>query len=88
MFVKNESMAIHLVSGGCGFVGRNLVKRLLKTTNDILFVVDDLSTGTPPETWLADSTFTILGDLQIYCDGRLIFRKEILENSHRDQRES
>ncbi|MEP7127569.1 MAG: NAD-dependent epimerase/dehydratase family protein [Chitinophagales bacterium] len=68
-------MAIHLVSGGCGFVGRNLVKRLLKTTDAILFVVDDLSTGTAPETWLADSSFSELSDLKIYCDGRLIFRK-------------
>ena len=33
-------MKIHLVSGGCGFVGRNVVKRLLKTTTDKIFVVD------------------------------------------------
>jgi nucleoside-diphosphate-sugar epimerase len=45
-------MKIHLVTGACGFVGRNLVKRLLKTTSDLLVLVDDLSTGTPPQTWL------------------------------------
>ncbi|MBP9881821.1 MAG: NAD-dependent epimerase/dehydratase family protein [Chitinophagales bacterium] len=66
-------MAIHLVSGGCGFVGRNLVQRLLKSTNDTLFVVDDLSTGTLPENWLADTTCIENKDLKIYCDGRLIF---------------
>jgi len=41
----------HLVSGGAGFVGRNIVKRLLNTTNDIVVAVDDLSTGTHPSTW-------------------------------------
>jgi nucleoside-diphosphate-sugar epimerase len=66
-------MAIHLISGGCGFVGRNLVKRLLKTTTDVLVVVDDLSTGTAPETWLNESAFRENEDLKIYADGRLIF---------------
>jgi UDP-glucose 4-epimerase len=41
-------MKMHLVSGGCGFVGRNMVKRLLKTTRDRIFVVDDLSIGIHP----------------------------------------
>ena len=45
-------MKIHLVTGACGFVGRNLVKRLLNTTSDFLVLVDDLSTGTHPSTWL------------------------------------
>ena len=45
-------MKIHLVTGACGFVGRNLVKRLLATTSDFLVIVDDLSTGTHPHTWL------------------------------------
>lgn len=46
-------MKYHLVSGACGFVGRNLVKRLLATTQDKLFIVDDLSIGTHPTTWLS-----------------------------------
>src|SRR5258706_667405 len=66
-------MKFHLVSGGCGFVGRNLVKRLLSTTNDTLFVIDDLSTGTAPETWLDDATHTTKDDLKIYKSGRFIF---------------
>jgi nucleoside-diphosphate-sugar epimerase len=44
-------MKVHLVSGGCGFVGRNVVKRLLKTTQDTIFVVDDLSIGRHPSQW-------------------------------------
>lgn len=47
----------HLVTGGCGFVGRNLVKRLLTATNDLIVVVDDLSVGMHPKHWapLADT---------------------------------
>ncbi len=45
-------MNIHLVSGGCGFVGRNVVKRLLNTTTDKVFMVDDLSIGRHPAQWL------------------------------------
>ncbi|HXH17806.1 MAG TPA: NAD-dependent epimerase/dehydratase family protein [Chitinophagales bacterium] len=44
-------MKYHLVSGGCGFVGRNIVKRILNTTNDCIIIVDDLSVGTLPSTW-------------------------------------
>jgi len=40
-----------LVTGACGFVGRHLVKRLLKDNNELL-IVDDLSTGTDPQTWI------------------------------------
>jgi UDP-glucose 4-epimerase len=64
---------IHLVSGACGFVGRNLVKRLLSTTGDKLFIIDDLSTGTPPEQWLDNGHFTEHKGLKIYENGRLIF---------------
>ncbi len=67
-------MNFHLVSGGCGFVGRNLVKRLLKTTNDTLFVIDDLSAGTPmPDQWLEDGSYTTKDDLKLYHNERLIF---------------
>ena len=40
-----------LVTGGCGFVGRNLVRRLLSDGVDVL-VLDDLSIGERPEEWL------------------------------------
>ena len=45
-------MKVHLVTGGCGFVGRNMVRRLLKTTEDYVLIVDDLSSGISPEKWL------------------------------------
>ena len=49
-------MKYHLITGGCGFVGRNFVKRLHSTTNDYILFIDDLSVGTHPSTWLPDGT--------------------------------
>lgn len=69
-------MKIHLVSGGCGFVGRNMVKRLLKTTTDMVFVVDDLSIGTHPSKWLTNFTSEMKDDLEVIGkDKRLLFWK-------------
>ena len=45
-------MKYHLVSGGCGFVGRNMAKHLYKNTQDTVIVVDDLSVGLPPSQWI------------------------------------
>ena len=42
-----------LVTGGCGFVGRHLTSRLLGLGFDV-WLVDNLSTGTHPDRWLAD----------------------------------
>lgn len=58
-------MKFHLVSGACGFVGRNLVKRLLKTTTDAIVMVDDLSVGTHPSTWLAGFESQPLHDIEV-----------------------
>lgn len=67
---------IHLVSGGCGFVGRNLVKRLLRTTEDYIFVVDDLSAGTDPGQWYDQSLIHEHKDIRVYGPNeRLLFRK-------------
>jgi nucleoside-diphosphate-sugar epimerase len=49
-------MDFHLITGGCGFVGRNFVKRLHKTTDDTIIFIDDLSVGTHPSTWLPEGT--------------------------------
>ena len=69
-------MKIHLVSGGCGFVGRNVVKRLLNTTKDKVFMVDDLSIGRHPSEWLANFTSRKFKDLEIIGeDERLYFWK-------------
>ena len=42
-------MKTHLISGGCGFVGRNMVKRLYTTTpHDRILFIDNLSVGKHP----------------------------------------
>lgn len=38
-----------LVTGGCGFIGRNFIRLVLARTNDTIRVVDDLSVGTRAE---------------------------------------
>ena len=43
-----------LVTGGCGFVGRQLVRRLLQIGHEV-WIIDDLSTGLAPEAWLSSS---------------------------------
>jgi len=58
-------MKYHLVSGACGFVGRNMVKRLLKTTNDSVIMVDDLSVGIHPSKWLDNYTAEKNKDLEV-----------------------
>jgi nucleoside-diphosphate-sugar epimerase len=40
-----------LVTGGCGFVGRHVVSRLLRLGRPV-WIVDDLSTGKHPDEWL------------------------------------
>lgn len=66
----------HLVSGGCGFVGRNMVKRLYKTTVDRIVFIDDLSVGTAPETWLDLPLKKEIKNLKLYGENeRLLFIK-------------
>ena len=66
-------MKIHLISGACGFVGRNMVKRLYRTTQDKLFIVDDLSIGTHPSTWMAYSSSKMIQDLEVIGDDERIY---------------
>ncbi|MFN5370959.1 MAG: NAD-dependent epimerase/dehydratase family protein, partial [Bacteroidia bacterium] len=42
----------HLVTGGCGFVGRNMVKRLLLQSDVQVVFIDNLMVGTHPDTWM------------------------------------
>lgn len=66
-------MNYHLVSGGCGFVGRNLVKRLLRTTHDRVIVVDDLSVGMAPAEWPMPEGGTLLGGSPKRTQGKIEF---------------
>jgi nucleoside-diphosphate-sugar epimerase len=69
-------MKYHLISGACGFVGRNMVKRLYRTTGDRLFLVDDLSIGTHPSTWMEYATSRKMKDLEVIGeDERILFWK-------------
>lgn len=41
-----------VVTGGCGFVGRHLVKQLIREGSDV-WIIDNLSTGIAPVKWLS-----------------------------------
>ncbi len=81
-------MKNHLISGGCGFVGRNMVKRLYKTTQDRIVFIDDLSVGKDPETWLDLPLESTENNVKIFGNGRLVFIKgdfqEFVRNMTRD----
>jgi len=76
-------MKFHLVTGGCGFVGRNMAKHLLRHTMDTVIIVDDLSVGIPPHSWLGIEDLTgssspnrVQNDIEWWGeDERLIFWK-------------
>ena len=71
-------MNYHLITGGCGFVGRNFVKRLHRITNDTIFFIDDLSVGKHPSTWLPIGTKSRVdkNGLEYFGDNeRMIFLK-------------
>lgn len=76
-------MKTHLVSGGCGFVGRNMVKRLFNTTNDRIIFIDDLSVGTHPTTWLSENlNSTNNNGVEFYGENdRLVFIKDDFRNT-------
>ncbi len=71
-------MKYHLITGGCGFVGRNFVKRIHSTTTDTILFIDDLSVGTHPSTWLPEGTPSRLENGLEYFgeDERMIFLKQ------------
>jgi UDP-glucose 4-epimerase len=74
-------MRIHLVSGGCGFVGRNMVKRLYRTTNDHILFIDNLMVGTHPSTWLDAPKQPDNKDIEVFGEtGRLLFLKADFRN--------
>ena len=50
-----------LVTGGCGFVGRHVVARLVRTGRSV-WIIDDLSTGRAPANWLSALGLKPFGD--------------------------
>lgn len=69
-------MKTHLVSGGCGFVGRNMVRRLYMNTEDRIIFVDDLSVGSHPGKWLSVAHKKNIKDMEVYGkEERLLFLK-------------
>lgn len=70
-------MKVHLISGGCGFVGKNMVRRLYSTTEDIVIFVDNLLVGKHPLEWLGMAKTGQVADAEIFGeDRRLYFIKE------------
>jgi len=70
-------MKTHLISGGCGFVGRNMVNRLYNTTTDHILFIDNLSVGKHPSDWLNIPLKKTIKNLEIYGkDERLLFIEE------------
>ena len=67
-------MKVHLISGGCGFVGRNMAKRIYTRTEDVILVIDDLSIGLDPSKWFFEELSHKIKDLKVYGKaGRLLF---------------
>lgn len=67
----------HLISGACGFVGRNLTKRLYNTTDAVLIIVDDLSVGLHPSEWMEDFQSEKVKDAEVIgADKRIYFFKQ------------
>jgi nucleoside-diphosphate-sugar epimerase len=77
-------MATHLVTGGCGFVGRNMVKRLFNTTSDRILLIDDLSVGTHPDTWAPWRCNGTDRGITVYGDGRVLFLQADLRDVLRE----
>lgn len=70
----------HLITGGCGFVGRNMAKRILSTTQDRVILVDDLSVGTDPSRWLHLPVKAQYNRSAVYGNDQLLFiQKDIRE---------
>ncbi|MCB0478055.1 MAG: NAD-dependent epimerase/dehydratase family protein [Crocinitomicaceae bacterium] len=69
-------MKTHLISGGCGFVGRNMVQRLSSDPNNRVIFVDDLSVGTHPSTWLNKEQTKKVKDCEFYGDNLIFLERD------------
>ncbi len=78
-------MKFHLISGGCGFVGRNMVQRIYKTTNDAVVFIDNLLVGKHPSEWLGLPRAGKRGNMEIFGeDERLFFIHDDFRNFLRE----
>ena len=67
-------MTTNLITGACGFVGKNMVWRLLETTKDQLIIIDNLSVGKHPDTWINLTKTHQSDNICIYSkDGLIVF---------------
>lgn len=67
-------MLFHLVSGGCGFIGRNMVRRLYQKGDSTILFVDNLLVGKHPSEWLELPLVETKFNLEIYgSERRLLF---------------
>jgi UDP-glucose 4-epimerase len=74
-----------LVTGGCGFVGRNFIRLLLSRTNDTIRIVDDLSVGTRAEIEEIHPVASISPDtLKSLATGSTACRIELVAGDVRD----
>lgn len=62
-----------MITGGCGFVGRNLAKRLYQNTTDAILLVDNLIIGQDPSIWLNLPLIKRVGLLKIYGKEQRLF---------------
>ncbi|MBK9152320.1 MAG: NAD-dependent epimerase/dehydratase family protein [Saprospiraceae bacterium] len=77
-------MKFHLVSGACGFVGKNMVRRLYHTTKDTIICIDNLLVGTHPSEWLGLPKTGQIRDMEVFGeDSRVLFLKEDFRNTVR-----
>ena len=71
-------------------MGRNMVKRLMRTTQDRLIFIDNLAVGTHPDTWLESPKNRDGQGFSVYGDNRFLFiqgdaREVIRELGHNAQ---
>ncbi len=68
---------MHIVTGGCGFIGRNMVKRLLETSSSKVLIIDNLTTGQDPKQWAnIPLTYETKG-VQIFGDQLFFIRDDV-----------
>lgn len=81
-------MKTHLITGGCGFVGRNMVKRLHKTTSDKIIFIDNLLVGKHPDNWIGLNKSRNGDHFATYDNERLLFIEGDARNVIRSLREN